>query len=440
MIFNRVRWRLMALNAVVMAGVVAALGAAIVLLLNHLLMAQTTSELRREVDRVRMEASERDTRDLRMHHDAVASGTFYVLWDAHGRVVLDPSEVTTAPLRPSALRALHGSATTSTIELRDDHYALVISEPLPNGRGALQVGRNLDLVRTVETQALAVVSIAGACTLLLVVAASWFLAERALVPIRQAFERQRQFTADASHELRTPLSVLDAGLQVLRRHPDQTIEQNEDVLRSLEGETRRMGRLVAGLLTLARADAGEGEIHPLAFDVDAMIQETVRALEPVAKARGVRLELVECRGGQVTADPDRLKQVLLILLDNALRFSPRGEAVQVRCLRAGREVELQVTDRGPGIPAQERARVFERFYQLDANRDGTSGGLGLAIARWIVRAHGGTIQLHDHAPGLMARARIPLSPPATRGRRGRALTWFPRRPQETTRRERRDQS
>ncbi len=438
MIFSSVRWRLMALNAVVMAGVVAALGAAIVLLLNHLLMAQTTSELRREVGRIRAEAGERDPRDLQAHHDAVASGTFYVLWDAHGRVLLDPSGVTTGPLRPPALRALRGSGSTTTVELRDDHYALVVSQPLPDGRGALQVGRNLDPVRAVEAQALAVVSVAGACTLLLVVAASWFLAERALVPIRQAFERQRQFTADASHELRTPLAVLDAGLQVLRRHPEQTIEEQEDVLRSLEGETRRMGRLVAGLLTLARADAGEAELRPLAFDVDAMVEETVCALEPVAAARGVRLELVERRGGQVTADPDRLKQVLLILLDNALRFSPRGEAVQVRCLRAGREVELQVADRGPGIPAHERERVFERFYQLDASRSGAGGGLGLAIARWIVRAHGGTIQLHDHAPGLVARVKIPLSPPTARGR-----GWARpprRRPQEATPRERRERS
>jgi len=435
-IFSRVRWRLMALNAAVMAGVVAVLGATIVLLINHVLMAQVTAELRDEAVRARAEASEVGQHDLRTHRDALATGTFYVLWGPRGQVVLDPEGVATGPLRPAALRALRGSSTTTTVELTDDHQALVVSQPLPDGRGALQVGRSLDLVRAVEAQALLLVSVAGACTLLLVVAASWFLAERALVPIRQAFERQRRFTADASHELRTPLSVLDAGLQVLRRHPGQTIEANEDVLRSMEGETRRMGRLVAGLLALARADAGEAELRPTEIDVDELVRGTVHDLEPVAATRDVRLELEECGAGRATADPDRLRQVLLILLDNALRFSPRGETVRVDCRRVGREVELRVADRGPGIPGQERQRVFERFYRLDTGGSGAGSGLGLAIARWIVRAHGGTIQLHDNAPGLMARVRIPLSPPSRAGR-GSRLRRFPGRPQRAAPRERR---
>jgi two-component system sensor histidine kinase CiaH len=432
-IFNRVRWRLLALNAAVMAGVVAALGLAIVLLINHLLMAQTAADLRREADRARVEMAEAARPEAGEHRDAVAPGTFYVLWSPSGRVELNPARVATGPLRPAALRALRGEVGTTTVDLGGGHRALVVSQPLP-GRGALQVGRSLDLVTAVETQAVLVVTVAGAGTLLLVLAASWFLAERALVPIRQAFERQRRFTADASHELRTPLAVLDAGLQVLRRHQEQTIDENDDVLRSMEEETRRMGRLVAGLLTLARADAGEAEIRPLPLDLDRLVRETVDALEPVAATQGVRLELVECRAGRVTADPDRLKQVLLILLDNALRFSPRGETVRVRCLRAGREAELEVADRGPGIPAPERQRVFERFYQVDASRAGAGAGLGLAIARWIVRAHGGIIQLHDHAPGLLVRVRIPLASPTGGAAEGWRRRLLPTRSQEGERR------
>jgi two-component system, OmpR family, sensor kinase len=107
-------------------------------------------------------------------------------------------------------------------------------------------------------------------------------------------------------------------------------------------------------------------------------------------------------------DGDRLRQVLVILVDNALRHGHQGGTVRVRFDRAGQEMRLEVSDSGPGIPAEQKDKVFERFYQLDASRSGSGAGLGLAIARWIVIAHGGTIKLTDNEPGLMVRITIPI--------------------------------
>jgi signal transduction histidine kinase len=255
------------------------------------------------------------------------------------------------------------------------------------------------------------VAAAGAGALLLILAASWYLAGRALVPIRRALERQQQFTADASHELRTPLSVIDAGVQVLRRHPDQTVGENGEVLVSIHDEAQRMARLVASLLALARADSGQAEISPVEADVDELVRAATREMEPLAATREALIQLAAPGAGRALVDPDRFKQLVLILVDNALMHSPARGTVEVTCSRKDRGLVLEVADSGPGIPANEREKVFERFYRGDPSRSGPGVGLGLSIARWIATAHGGTITLHDNHPGVRAVVTLPPTPP-----------------------------
>src|SRR5205823_5502581 len=225
--------------------------------------------------------------------------------------------------------------------------------------------RSLRPVQEVERVATLAVAAAGAGTLLLILAASWFLAGRSLVPIRRALDRQRQFTADASHELRTPLSVIDAGVQVLRRHPEQTIGENREVLDSIRQEAQRMSRLVASLLALARADSGQAEISPVDADVDELVRSATREMAPLAVNRRALIELAGPGAGRAVVDPDRLKQLVLILVDNALMHSPAGGTVEVTSSRKDRSLVLEVADSGPGIPPNEREKVFERFYRAD---------------------------------------------------------------------------
>jgi signal transduction histidine kinase len=400
-IFRRVRQRLLITNVIAMAIVIGALGTGVVLLMDNQLMALERSTLVSDARRV-------DPNDVA--RVAYGNGNVYVTWDASGNVVGNPNRVPTSRLRSEAMTSLSAPSGPSQVRLEDGQDVLVYSQPFEDG-GVLQAVRPLEPVQDVERVATLAVAAASAGALLLILAASWFLAGRALVPIRRALERQQQFTADASHELRTPLSVIDAGVQVLRRHSQQSIGENGEVLDSMRDEAQRMGRLVASLLTLARADSGEAEISPVEVDVDELVRAAARDLEPLAVMREARIQLAGPSAGRALIDPDRFQQLVLILVDNALTHAPAGGMVEVACSRKDRTLVLEVADRGPGIPANEREKVFERFYRLDPSRSGPGAGLGLSIARWIVTAHGGTITLHDNHPGLRARVTLPSARP-----------------------------
>jgi signal transduction histidine kinase len=416
--FVRARLRLMALNLLVMALVIAVLGGVILLLLQRALMIQTTQLVDDDVSRAAAEMREGDTPELRAQVSVFAGESFTVAWDTSGTAVLAPAGAPLAQLQAPARRALSGRPDTRVVALSGNHDTLLVSQPVYGGGGEIgvvQVGRSLVPVHVVEEQALAIVAAASVSALMLGVLVSWFLAGRALVPIRAALERQRRFTADASHELRTPVTIIDAGLQVMLRHPERSIADNEDVLRSLGTETRRMGRLVSDLLAIARADSGTVLLRPADVDVDQVVREAVRDSADLVEGPPLRLSVASA--GQARVDVDRVRQLLLILFDNARRHSPPGEPVLVRATGDERAVVLEVADRGPGIPGHLRRRVFERFFRAEPAGAAPGIGLGLSIARWIVEAHGGSIELRDHDPGLLVVVRLPRRPDPVRRRR-----------------------
>ena len=401
MIFGRVRRRLLITNMVAMAIVIGALGTGVVLLMDNQLMAQEQSTLVGDAHRV-------DPHDV--NRITYGNGNVYVTWDHGGNVLQNPNGLPTSQLRSQAMAARESASGPTVIRLGGEEDVLVYSQPFVEGR-ILQAVRSLQPVEDVERVATLAVAAAGAGALLLILAASWFLAGRALVPIRRALERQQQFTADASHELRTPLSVVDAGVQVLLRHPDQTMAENREVLDSIRDEAQRMGRLVGSMLALARVDSGQAEIDPVEADVDELVRAAARDMEALASTRHSRIQLAGPGIGRALVDPDRFKQLVMILVDNALRHAPEPGTVEVECSRGDRSLVLEVADHGPGIPAAEREKVFERFYRVDPSRSGQGAGLGLSIARWIVTTHGGTITLHDNHPGLRARVTLPVARP-----------------------------
>lgn len=209
--------------------------------------------------------------------------------------------------------------------------------------------------------------------------------------LEAAFARQIRFTADASHELRTPLAILrsHAELSLSRaRTPEEYRQTIEACLRAAV----RMTELVEDLLLLARADAGKLDIRKERLDLKQVVEETIILLLPLADAKGVRVT-AELASARMLGDAGRLAQVITNLLTNAIQHNRAGTGVHVRLAAADGEIELRVEDTGPGIPAAERAHLFERFYRVDKARSRTSGGygLGLAICKSVVEAHGGTI-------------------------------------------------
>ncbi|KAB8146090.1 HAMP domain-containing histidine kinase [Chloroflexia bacterium SDU3-3] len=228
-----------------------------------------------------------------------------------------------------------------------------------------------------------------------------------LTSLEEASRTQQRFVADASHELRAPLTAIQGNLELLRRQAVPPTERDE-VLAEVEREAARLGRLVSDLLALARADAGQGIRHG-PVDLDALTLEAFHTAR--AMARGQRLALDPFEPVQVAGDADRLRQLLLILLDNALKYTPPDGAVTLGLRQRGAHAELSVRDTGPGIADEDLPHVFERFYRADParGRDPGGTGLGLAIARWIVEQHGGTIELRGAAGGgTLAMVRLPL--------------------------------
>jgi signal transduction histidine kinase len=208
---------------------------------------------------------------------------------------------------------------------------------------------------------------------------------------------RRELVANVSHELRTPIGALQALLENLA---DGVEPPDPAALRTALAQTERLGRLVAQLLDLSRLESGGLELRPVAFGVRPLLEQAVR--ECGLGDREVRLKVcVEPGDLRATGDPERLHQVVANLLDNAVRHSPQDGRVWLSAHSAtsGRTT-IVVADEGPGIPAEEAERVFERFHRSDAARAARDGGsgLGLAIARWIVDAHGGAIRAEGRDP------------------------------------------
>jgi signal transduction histidine kinase len=252
---------------------------------------------------------------------------------------------------------------------------------------------------------------AAAAALLLVVAGGWFLVRKSTTPIERSIEHMRRFMADAAHELRGPLSVLRSRAEVALQQPRAAADY-EASLRGIESEAQRLGRIVDDLLILARADAGERSLARQRVYLDDLAVDAAGAARVVAEAKGVALGLDEYDEAQVDGDPTLLRQLVMILLDNAVKFTPAGGRVHVRVGAPAGRPTLVVEDNGIGIGAEQLAHVFERFYRGDPARSrGESenprdgAGLGLAIAKWIADAHGAEISLASQ-PGAGTRVAV----------------------------------
>lgn len=238
-------------------------------------------------------------------------------------------------------------------------------------------------------------------------------ARRALVPIREslvaqraALRSQRAFAADASHELRTPLTVIRSSVEHLHRHRDEPLGAASEALDDIEAEVAHLSLLVDDLLLLARTDSGAVPLDRMPLDLGDVASDAATSLGRLADDRTVRLE-VDPEPAMLDGDPVRLRQLVTILVDNAVRHSPRGGVVSVRVRTEGPLAAVEVADQGPGVRPEDMEHVFDRFYRAPGAPSGGTG-LGLAIARWITERHGGRIGVRNaDAGGAIFRVELP---------------------------------
>jgi heavy metal sensor kinase len=364
--------------------------------------------------------------------------------------------------------AREGYATFETLEGPGPYPTRVLTFPVvARGRmvNVLQVGMSLEALEMARRHFLWAVAALMPVGLLLAGGGGWLLARRALRPVDQmtraarrieaehlaqrlegaevndelgrlaqtlnemlarleaGFAQVRRFSADASHELRTPLTVLKGEIEVALRNPRGADEYRRVLASTLE-EVERMARLVDELLLLSRADAGALRWESEPVELDRLVEEATKQADVLARPKRIGVTLTEVAPLIVRGDGQRLKQLLLNLVDNAIKYTPDGGQVTLSLRATGRPpsdpaasgaeewAEIGVRDTGVGIPPEELPRIFERFYRADAARSREAGGagLGLCIGKTIAEAHGGRIEVESrvHA-GSTFRVFLPLS-------------------------------
>ncbi|MDZ4718075.1 MAG: ATP-binding protein [Roseiflexaceae bacterium] len=263
------------------------------------------------------------------------------------------------------------------------------------GPAAIQVGRVLSDQDTILRGLLSGLLLLGLPVAMLVGGASWWMAGRSLLPARQAWERQQTFVANASHELRTPITLVRASTEVALRGLALAEHDRRELLQDVLQECDHMSRLVDDLLLLSRLDAGHMNIDQQQINLTELFDDVARQVGRLAEQRGIALN-VATGNGVIRADPSRLRQVLLILLDNALRHTPPGGTVTISAQGSDTTafVDLIVEDSGSGIDPAHLPHLFDRFYRVDSARGvGGGTGLGLAIAKGLIEAQQGRITI-----------------------------------------------
>lgn len=334
-----------------------------------------------------------------IRHNQTIPKYFYAKTDGAG----DLSELSPdAPLSVDQAQSLvqktmNRRGTQGDVEFQDIPYTF-LRVPLKDAPGQVIVYVDLERDHEILSILLGTLVFGGLIYLALAFYGSLFLADRALIPIKRSWQRQQDFVADASHELRTPLTVIQTSLELVRGNPQETIEDQSKWLENIQIETKRMSKLVNDLLFLARADSEQLPLDMKNFDLSAMLHSTLGSLEAITSLHEIDLEFSMEDNLVFYGDESRLRQLIVILMDNALKHTPARGIICLSAVSSGSSVEITLTDTGEGIEPEHLGRIFERFYRVDKARSKQTGGtgLGLSIADWIVKVHHGRINVSSH--------------------------------------------
>ena len=411
--FSAARWRLTGVFTVVLAIILVTAGVAIYLTTSSVLFARVDDDLK-----------ERAVRDLSdfvggggrgrgpggdedfVPHTKTTGGYFYAIVDTDGQPLLSSSNVdsdglasaTTLETAMSEGKAFANTESSEGESLR----VYVLKATVQDGSPVLaQIGRSTEPEHSALTQLRTVLLAVFGGSVIPAGLAGFILSGRVLRPIKTAMDSQQTFIADASHELRTPVAVVRTNAELLQRHiasqAGETPARDASAVEDILSESDRLAKMVDQMLTLAQADVGEMALSRSAILLDELVEQVGRSMKTLAEARSISLDTNTNGSVEVNGDPTRLHELLVILTDNAIKYTDAGGSIGLGVNRTHKRATLEVTDTGRGIPAESLSHIFDRFYRVDKARSRDSGGtgLGLAIARQIVDAHGGTIRMES---------------------------------------------
>jgi two-component system OmpR family sensor kinase len=439
------RLRLTILYSAITGGILLIFGVLLYSLVNILLVAQVDSTLTQTSTDLLVgwrvgpagELSQETLPKLNL-----TSFVYYQIWDGNGRLHSSSPGLgqISQPLDPVGYqlkRSIYRDSLVQSVHLR------VLSIPLEAGGrpiGTLQVAASMTMVDTTRQSLIQTIIIIAVAAIIFAALLSWFFNARVLSPLvditesalrisgaddlsqripqrgpendemgrlvtafnetlgrlEQLFSSQQRFLADVSHELRTPLTVIKGNVDLMRRMNKMDAES----LDNIEDEADRLTRLVGDLLLEAQAESGKLPLHFAPVELDTLLLEVFKEMRILARER-VQLKLPEIDQIIINGDRDRLKQVLINLIANAIKYTPQGGEVYLSLAKVGDNARLIVRDTGLGIPAEDLPHIFERFYRAEKSRSRSKVGgfgLGLSIAYWIINHHGGQIEV-DSAEG-----------------------------------------
>lgn len=436
------RARLTLLYTSLLGGILLLFGVAIYLIISFLLIAQVELTLFQTFEEIQKNTSVESVGNMeviRLPSLDLTENVYAQAWDRQGRLQSTNLEGFNRSFDSLGLQS--PTPVFRSIYI-DDVHLRVLSIPLVIGNrsiGTLQLATSLELVDATLNVLVTVLLVGSVISMAVAGLVGWLTTRRALAPLEAVtqtalqitraddlsrrisyqgppddevgqlihafnqtlhrlenlFNSQRRFLADVGHELRTPLTVIKGNVDLMRRMDDP----DDESLISIEAEVDRLTRMVGDLLLLAQAESGKLPLDIHIVELDTLVLEALNQMAVLAKDK-LQLRLGDIDQVLVCGDQDRLKQVLVNLIVNAINYTPSGGVVTISLGKANNQAQLIVHDTGPGIPEEDLPHVFERFYRGEKSRtrsrEGTGFGLGLSIAYWIVRNHGGRIEVDSN--------------------------------------------
>lgn len=334
-------------------------------------------------------------KDLPKHEKPIPGPRpFFVKTDPAGTITFasESNSMDTDSLAELSRQTQQTTAVSGVIVFGQKKY-FYFKAPLDAQAGLLIVFHDFEHEQNMLHDLLLALGSIGAVCLLLSFFGSLFVANRAMIPIQKAWQQQKDFLADASHELRTPLTVIQTNLEVICQNQDATVASQYKWLNHISDELTNMTTLVDSLLFLARTDSQQHFIEKNRFYLGEALTKAVEPFQPVAAAKAIDLKLLLERQMMVCGDEAKLKQVIGIILNNALRHTLAEGSISLHISQSDDKAIIAITDTGEGMEAQHLDKIFDRFYQVDHSRSKGGAGLGLCIAKWIIESHGGMIQV-----------------------------------------------
>lgn len=315
-------------------------------------------------------------------------------------------------IRAAARQASFGVPVNLDLDAPGGTEVRLRAERFTTGSGAVYVAAAVANRLELKGRYASLIEVFGAAAfvaLLLVAGGGYVLVRQSTAPVERSMEQMRRFMADAAHELRTPVTLLRTRAEVALGE-ERLAERDTQTLRAVGREAERIGAILGDLLTLTRADAGEAPAARETVYLDDQAADAVESIRALAQRAGVALEVGAFEEAAVAGDPVLVRRLLLILLENAVKFTPAGGRVRLDVTAENGRRAVVITDTGVGIAPEDLPRVFERFYRGESARATEGAGLGLAIARWIADLHGAKLELRS-SPGQGTRVTLSFSAP-----------------------------